>query len=317
MSSLVSIIIPTYARPDNLCRAIDSVLCQSYKPIEVIVVDDNGVGSEFQLETEKVLSDYIACESISYIKHDVNKNGAAARNTGAKAAKGVFVGLLDDDDVFEPNKIEEQVSALEMARKSDDLCQGCYCNVCRIYDTMTIPVINPKSDNITQDLLLGKVKFNSSTMLFYRDAFLSIGGFDERFSRHQDWEFSVRFLSKYKMIIAAESKTLVKKFENSSKVGNIQASNPTKFISVKEMFLQKMAPYIDSLPSPCNVYHYQWMLLSNYLFNQGSFKLGYKYYKKAAKFAPYTLGEYKKALHDVACYYKKAIYCLLMHGLKR
>lgn len=308
MNSLVSIIIPTYARPDNLCRAINSVLLQTYQPIEIIVVDDNGEGTSFQIATEKLLKDYIENKQITYIKHNVNKNGAAARNTGVKVAKGVFVGLLDDDDVFDSRKIEEQVNALEAAHQLDSLYQGCFCNVCRVFDEKSIPVFNPKSKNLMRDLLLEKVAFNSSTMLFFRDAFLSIGGFDERFRRHQDWEFSIRFLSKYKMLLAAEAQALVKKFENSSKSGNIQETNPVKFISIKEMFLQEMAPYIDSLPKPNEVYHHQWMILSNNLLNKGFFKLGYKYYRKASFFAPYTMREYRNALYDVARYYKNVFF---------
>ena len=56
MEKLVSVIIPTYSRPVNLCRAIDSVLNQTYRNVEVIVVDDNGIGNQFQKETECVLN---------------------------------------------------------------------------------------------------------------------------------------------------------------------------------------------------------------------------------------------------------------------
>ena len=77
---LVSVVIPTYKRSETLTRAIDSVLEQTYPSIEIIVVDDNGEGTEMQLETEKALENYIISGEIVYIKHEVNRNGSAARN---------------------------------------------------------------------------------------------------------------------------------------------------------------------------------------------------------------------------------------------
>lgn len=304
MNKLVSIIIPTYARPENLCRAIDSVLSQTYSPIEIIVVDDNGIGTDYQLETEQLLSDYIKSSKIVYLKHEVNKNGAAARNTGVKHANGFFVGLLDDDDVFENNKIELQVRALESAYLVDSSCRGCYCNIAKVSWKKTVPFINPDSKNIMEDLLMERIQFNSSTMLFHRDAFLELGGFDERFRRHQDWEFSVRFLSMYNMILAAKDTTLVRKYGTSTKIGNIQETNLRKFIDVKEMFLKELAPYIDVSPQADSIYHYQWMLLSCNLFQKGFWKLGLKYYKKALQYQSVTIKDNLRIFGAIARYYK-------------
>ena len=72
---LVSIIIPTYSRPTNLKRAIDSALAQSYPFIEIIVVDDNGEGTSCQVETEQVVAEYKNNANFHYLKHEMNKNG--------------------------------------------------------------------------------------------------------------------------------------------------------------------------------------------------------------------------------------------------
>ena len=109
---LVSVIIPTYSRPEYIVRAIDSVLGQTYKNIEIIVVDDNGIGSCHQIETENVLKDYITQGKITYIRHKTNKNGSAARNTGFRASYGEYINFLDDDDYFLPTKIEKQIEIL-------------------------------------------------------------------------------------------------------------------------------------------------------------------------------------------------------------
>ena len=109
MNSLVSIVMPTYKGTDNICMAIEGALHQTYKPIEIIVVDDNGEGTEEQKKTEVLLSKYISSKKIKYIKHKYNINGSAARNTGMKVAKGEYFSFLDDDDYLFPDKIEKQV----------------------------------------------------------------------------------------------------------------------------------------------------------------------------------------------------------------
>ena len=80
----VSVIIPTYKRSKYLIRAINSILNQTYKNVEIIVVDDNGKNTPDQIETEKELQKYINNKHIIYSVHEKNKNGAAARNTGVK-----------------------------------------------------------------------------------------------------------------------------------------------------------------------------------------------------------------------------------------
>lgn len=106
---LVSIIIPTFKRPGMLKRAIDSCLNQSYKNIEIIIVDDNDPSSEGRMETEKFMEQYANNSTIRYIKRDKNGGGCESRNTGIKEAKGTFIAFLDDDDLYLENKISKQV----------------------------------------------------------------------------------------------------------------------------------------------------------------------------------------------------------------
>lgn len=110
MDDLVSIIIPTYKRSRMLKRAISSALYQSYNPIEVIVVDDNGVGSSDSAHVSEIVS-CLRDPRVRLICNEVNLGGAEARNVGICAAKGSYVAFLDDDDEYEPDKL-----ALSMAR---------------------------------------------------------------------------------------------------------------------------------------------------------------------------------------------------------
>ena len=276
-SPLVSVIIPTYSRPTNLCRAIDSVLNQTYRPIEIIVVDDNGVGTEFQIQTESVLKKYIELEQIVYVKHDVNKNGSAARNTGFRISNGEYINFLDDDDVLIPSKIEIQVSCLI---NSDDKIGAAFCNTIVEDNGCMHYVKNLKDGNVVQELLLNEVQFNTSTILFKRECLETLNGWDESFFRHQDWELMVRFFSKYEIKLVAPDDYLIKKYVSS----NIVTKNPLKSIEFKEFFIDKMSSYLDAMPLKNEILFKQYDILVYHLFKYGFRKQALKYVDKTYSF---------------------------------
>ena len=94
MQQLVSVIIPTYKGADKINSAVDSVLNQTYKNIEVIVVNDNGENEPEQLLTAEKMKKYETFENVKYLVHKKNINGSAARNTGIRASKGFFWAFL-------------------------------------------------------------------------------------------------------------------------------------------------------------------------------------------------------------------------------
>lgn len=126
---LVSVIIPTYKRVDFLERAIKSVLNQTYRNIEIIIVDDNNPNTEYRLETSRLMKKYVSYYSnIKYIMLDENSGGCVARNTGLQEATGKYVNFLDDDDIFYPEKIEKQVSKFESSTEQLAVV-GCFANI--------------------------------------------------------------------------------------------------------------------------------------------------------------------------------------------
>ena len=104
---LISVIIPTYNRGALLGRAIRSVLAQSYRNIEIIVVDD--ASDDYSGAVVKEFSD----NRLSYIRHDSNMGGAKARNTGIKAAKGEYIAFQDSDDEWVKDKLEKHPNKLK------------------------------------------------------------------------------------------------------------------------------------------------------------------------------------------------------------
>lgn len=254
---LVSVIIPTYSRPDNIVRAIDSVLAQTYKNIEIIVVDDNGQGTQFQIETENVLSDYISKGKIIYIKHDVNKNGSAARNTGFRACHGQYVNFLDDDDVFMPEKIEKQIEQLECNPEYG----ATYCNTKKrekrtfpnkIYYTISH---NNQKGNVLKEYLTGRCQFNTSAILFRYTVVSSLNGFDESWRRHQDFEIMVRFFRNNIIMCTCDEPLLLYDLT----IDRINVPNASKQFSLEERFLLNFKRDLDTINAYREVSYYLWM----------------------------------------------------------
>lgn len=239
MNNIVTVIIPTYGGADYLHRCVDSVLNQTYKYIEIIVVDDNGVGTINQIETSKKMQKYASDNRIKYICHKKNKNGSAARNTGVKNASGKYIALLDDDDVFNVNKIERQVKLLDSL--SDDYA-FVYCSHEIYRDGVKVQTIHAThSGNLFFEKVSGKFSIQTSGILIKKNIYIEVGGFDESFRRHQDWEFIERVMFKYK--IMADDFIGYKRYL----YGRSDAVNPLQSKNRRLHYLYKMDPYFKTL----------------------------------------------------------------------
>ena len=97
----VSVIIPTYNRAHYICETIDSILAQTYRDYEIIVVDDGSADN-----TRKVLQKYDGKVRYFYQK---NRGPSAARNFGISQSQGEYIAFLDDDDLWTENKLELQI----------------------------------------------------------------------------------------------------------------------------------------------------------------------------------------------------------------
>jgi glycosyltransferase involved in cell wall biosynthesis len=106
----VSVIIPTYQRDIHyLSRAINSIMNQTYKNIEIVLVDDNLSNSTYRDCVKQYISE-LKSPSIVYIMNEKNIGGALARNRGIATATGEYITFLDDDDEYLPSKIEDQLA---------------------------------------------------------------------------------------------------------------------------------------------------------------------------------------------------------------
>lgn len=183
---LVSAIIPTHNRAEMLARAIRSVQSQTYPHLEIIVVDD--ASQDNTREVAESFSD----PRIRYIRHDTNRGGSAARNTGIRVATGEFIAFLDDDDEWEPEKTEEQLKVLQ-----DYAAAACTC------EPITDNVVKSDSHIAVEheSLRRGDFKFTSggTGSLMANANVLKEIMFDESLPRNQDWDLFIRIALKHRI----------------------------------------------------------------------------------------------------------------------
>lgn len=183
---VVSVVIPTFNRARLVGRAIESVLGQSHDDLELIVVSDACTD-----DTPEVVKGF-GDPRIRYLRHERNRGGSAARNTGIRAARGEFVGLLDSDDEWMPTKLEKQLARFKGA--SDDLgvvYSGCrwVCEATGVCTQETLPTLG---GDIHPDVLAGFCLYGGSTALIRTACLRIVGLFDETLPSYQDWDMWIR-----------------------------------------------------------------------------------------------------------------------------
>jgi len=195
-STLVSVVIPTYDRPDLLRRAVDSVTNQTYKNIELIVVDDASPNSNAEDEVYRAfpnLDDRF--HRVVFYRQVTNRGVCEARNKGLELSEGDYVAFLDDDDAWKPEKLERQLTVA----KANDVSLV-YCWVRRTGPEGDTRAINKKDaeGKVIQDLLEGNITGTTSTILVDREVAIRVGGFDPEFLRWNDWDFVLRVAQEHK-----------------------------------------------------------------------------------------------------------------------
>jgi len=190
---VVSVIVPTYNRPDMLKDAINSILAQSYQDFEIVVVNDCGQDVEATIsEMNK------GANKIVYIKHSCNKGLAAARNTGIKLARGKYIAYLDDDDIFYPDHLETLVNSLEQNHYHVAYTDAYRAH--QVYQDGSYKIIGrdiPYSFDFSKDILLIQNISPVNCFMNTKQCLEEVGLFDDNFHAHEDWELWIRLSRKY------------------------------------------------------------------------------------------------------------------------
>jgi len=187
----VSVIIPTYNREKFLERAINSVLSQSLKDYEIIIIDDASTDNTSNI----VKSEY---PKLKLITLKQNKGAAVARNEGIKKAKGKYIAFLDSDDIWHKNHLKILVKELE---KNPDAILS-YCDYVEIKENKkTIYHKEPiNKKDLKYSMLFGTFITSLSLVVISKDKLIKAGLFNESLRISEDAELYLRLLNHGKFI---------------------------------------------------------------------------------------------------------------------
>lgn len=233
---LVSVIVPAFNRRHTIGRALRSVAEQTYRPIEIIVVDDCSTDG-----TAEAVSELDLDLEVKLIRHPANQGGSAARNTGIAAARGDYVAFLDSDDRWLPRKTELQVEAMER------LGAGAAYAAINFVDgdgapLYTVPAV--AEGDMLPHLAASNQMGSTSAVMVRRDILARTGGFTAGLRSCQDWDLWIR-IAKLARVAAVREPVLD---YTVGQAGAITSSAAARLSGHMHMYRRHLRPLFKEAP---------------------------------------------------------------------
>ncbi len=239
---VLSVVIPSRDRPDELKRALSSVVHQGWgSKLEVVVVDDGS-------RSAVVLGEWPELPNISLVRNEKALGAAGARNRGAEATRAPLIAFLDDDDEWLPGKLDAQWRLLE-DEDVDFTYGGCALHAEGVGKRA---VLEPFMDasRLVEGLSFRNVMV-MSTLVVRRRLFDRVGGFDERFQSSNDWDLCIRLAMTGRG--SAIPKIVARWF---SKPGRASITGSMeKFLQGRRLFMEKHADVLSAHPGALARHH--------------------------------------------------------------
>jgi glycosyltransferase involved in cell wall biosynthesis len=201
---LVSVVIPAYNAAATLAETLASVLAQTYRRLEVVVVDDGSADA-----TADIVAAIAARDARVRLVRQANAGASAARNRGIAETSGALVAFVDADDLWAPDKIARQVAALHAAGDGAGLCYTWFVTI----DTrgrILQPGARPQHRGaVLPALCTNNFVGNGSSMLVRRTGLDRVGGYDESLHRHglfgsEDYDLLLRMAEAYEFAVVQD-----------------------------------------------------------------------------------------------------------------
>ena len=261
---MISVVIPTYNRAQTIRMAVDSVLNQTYRDIELIIVDDASTDGTQDVVTQ------IADDRIRYLRLEQRSGACNARNIGALSARGEFISFQDSDDKWHLDKLEKQYQFM-----IDRNLDFSFCGMTRImledpHRKYYYPNVDMDDNKDYFDQLLYLNRVGTQTIICKRECFEKIR-FDVTLKRFQDWDFALQAARIYSIGYLRES--LVDSFVQKDSISKSSLANKNAWESLYNKYKK------DIQKNPTTYAKYLFRLGNEVvLFNQ---KVAMEYYRNS------------------------------------
>ncbi len=279
---LVSVILPTYNRCNLLKRAIESVLSQTYKNLELIIINDASTD-----KTEEVVNNYND-NRVKYFKNKENKGLSFNRNLGIKKSRAKYVAFLDDDDEWLPTKLKKQMALIKKS-KFNPMLVYCWMQY-KSGDGELLHTRKPEyKGNIFKDTLVRQPIGNGSTWLVKKEVFNKIGYFDEDLSRGIDGDLIRRLTINYSIDYVDE--VLVNYYiqHRHKRITSCDKEGLKAAVEGEKTKLRKFKNKLEKYPNKkAKIY----MRICQHYASLNQTNESWAYFKKAIKTAPFSIQIY-------------------------
>lgn len=240
-SPLISVVIPYYNRSAVISRAVKSALNQTYKELEVVIVDDAST-EDSAIEHELV---QFHDQRIRLIKHAVNKGGGAARNTGVSNARGKYIAFLDSDDEWMVTKLERQMVRAESLRGFNWLIYSqseVLTSIKGEIHSSIMPAIEIGPETRVGDYLFSERGWLPTSSMFLPKSLAESTPFNPDLRRHQDYDLLLRLEAQgCKFLMVPEPLTRVHWEDFHTTGRGLNLENSLRFLSEYRQFLSPKA----------------------------------------------------------------------------
>jgi len=272
----VSVVIPTYNRFPRVKDAVESVLNQTYRDFELLVVDDGSTDG-----TGEVLRAF--GEKVKYVSQD-NRGVSAARNLGLRISGGKYLAFLDSDDLWEPKKLETQVRCMDV----NPQFPLCYTDEVWIRKGIRV---NPKKRHAKYsgwifEKCLPLCIISPSSVLMKGSLFNEIGGFDENLPVCEDYDFWLRVTCRYPVLFI-DKKLIVKRGGHADQLSTRSWGNDRyrvmaleKLLGSQDLKAEERSMASGELVRKCHI-------LSGGFYKRGKGEKGRRYEELAKRYRAY------------------------------
>ncbi|MGC9502456.1 glycosyltransferase [Baaleninema sp.] len=233
----ISVVIPVYNGEATIRSTLESVLDQTFRDFELIVIDDGSTDNTVDVVKS------IADERISLYSYP-NAGQAESRNRGAKLASGEFLSFIDADDLWTSDKLDAQLQAL----KDHPDAAVAYSWTAHVDESDRFFRHGPRlsfEGNVYDKLIINDFVGSGSNVLVRKSAFFDVGGFETSFPPAEDWDLWVRLAAKYRFVVVPKAQILYRTLTRSASfnLAKMEASSLKVIDRIFETAPESLKPF--------------------------------------------------------------------------